>query len=245
MKLRNRAPRGTVAMLVALTAALGVAACGSNSNNTSSKTTSKNASATTTKSGSGKSTSRAAFTTCLKQHGVTLPTRPPGGGFGAGTGTTATPPTGTTATPPTGTTSHRRLPGGGFFGGRGAAGGGFAAGNSKFAKAFKACGSKLGSGAGYFGRGRFPGGGGFARGGGPRAGQVHFAAVALKEFVACVRKNGYAAMPEPNKSGKFPRSVEKNAKFQAASVKCVRVLRPSIHAQGQSTTSTSSSAASA
>jgi hypothetical protein len=217
-------------MLVALTAALGVAACGSSSNNTSSKTTSKSASTTTTKSGSANSASRTAFTACLKQHGVTLPAHGPGGfGGGTGTGTTATPPSGTS------TTRHRFGPGGGG----GFSGGGFAAGNSKFAKAFRACGSKLGSGAGNYARGRFP------VGGGPRAGRVHFATAALKAFVACVRKNGYAAMPEPNKSGKFPPSVEKNAKFQAASVKCVSVLRPGIHAQGQSTTSTSSSAASA
>ena len=240
MRPRNRAPRGAVAMLVALTAALGVAACGSSSNNTTSKTKSTNASATTTKSGSGGSTSRTAFTACLKQHGVTLPARRSGGGFGTGTGTNAA--------PPTGTTSHRRLPGGGFFGG-GAAGGGFAGRNSKFAKAFKACGSKLGSaGAGYFGRGRFPGGGGFAGGGSPRAGRAHFATTALKAFVTCVRKNGYAAMPEPNTSGKgstFPKSVDKNAKFLAASRKCVSILQSGIHAPGQSTTSTSSTAASA
>ncbi len=230
MKLRNGAPRGAVAMLVAVTAALGVAACGS-SNNTSKKTTSTNASATTTTGAS-----RAAFTACLKQHGVTLPKGRTGGfgpgGFGSGTGTNAA--------PPTGTTSHRRFPGGGFFGG-GAAGRGFAGGNSKFAKALRACGSKLGSGAGFFGRGRFPGAGAA----GQRTGRFHFAATALKAFVTCVRKNGYAAMPEPNASGRFPLSVEKNAKFQAASRKCVSILQSGIHAPGQSTTSTSSSAASA
>lgn len=235
MKLRSRAPRGAVALLVALTAALGVAACGSSSNNTNTKTTSKNASATTTKNGSGTSASRAAFTTCLKQHGVTLPKGRAGGfgpgGFGSGTRTNTA--------PPTGTTSHRGYGGGGFFGGSGAAGRGFAGRNSKFAKAFRACGSKLGSGAGFFGRGRIPGGGGAA------AGRVHFATAALKAFVTCVRKNGYAAMPEPNASGKFPLSVEKNAKFQAASRKCVSVLQSGIHAPGQSTTSTSPSAASA
>jgi hypothetical protein len=234
MKLTNRAPRGAVVTLVALIAALGVAACGSSSNNSS-----KNASVTTTtKSGSGKSTSQTALTTCLKQHGVTLPKRRPGAGFGGGTGTNTAPPTGTTA--------HGGPGSGGIFGGGGAPGGGFASGNSKFAKAFEACRSKLGSGAGSFG-------GGFGRSGfrgGARGGPVHaqFSTAALKSFAACVRKNGYKAMPEPNTSGKgavLPSSVEKNAKFQAASRKCVSILQSGIHARGQSTTSTSSSTASA
>jgi hypothetical protein len=231
MKLRKRAPRGAVAMLVALTAALGVAACGSSTNNGTTKTTSKNGSATTTKSGSGKGTSQTAFATCLKQHGVTLPKRPAGGfrgGVGGRTGTNAAPPSGTS------TTGRRFGPGGGG----GFAGGGFAGGNSKFAKALKACGSKLGSQAGRFGGQGFPGGA-------PRRGQPQFTTAKLKAFVTCVRKNGYAAMPEPNTSGKFPSSVQKNAKFQAASQKCVSILQSGIHAQGQSTTSGSSSAASA
>ena len=127
-------------------------------------------------------------------------------------------------------------------------GGGFAGGNSKFAKAFKACGSKLGSAASNYARGRFPGGGRLPGGGGfggPRRGQFHFSTAALKSFVTCIRKNGFATMPEPNASGKFPRSVEKNAKFQTANAKCESILRTGIHARGQSTTSTSSSTASA
>jgi hypothetical protein len=241
MKLRKRAPRGAVAMLVSLTAALGVAACGSSTNNGTTNTTGKNASATTTKSGSGNGTSQTAFATCLKQHGVTLPKRPAGGfrgGVGGRTGTNASPPSGTS------TTGRRFGPGGGggFAGGGGGFLGGGAGGNSKLAKALKACGSKLGSRAGRFGGQGFPGGGGSA---GPRRGQVPFTTAELKAFVTCVRKNGYAAMPEPNTSGKFPSSVQKNAKFQAASRKCVSILQSGIHAKGQSTTSTSSSAASA
>ena len=150
--------------------------------------------------------------------------------------------TGTNAAPPT---RHHVAPAASPAAGSSAGAqraGGFAGGNSKFAKAFRACGSKLGSGAGFFGRGRFPGGRRGRPGGRPRS---HFATTALKAFVTCVRKNGYAAMPEPNASGRFPLSVEKNAKFQAASRKCVSILQSGIHAPGQSTTSTSSSAASA
>jgi hypothetical protein len=55
----------------------------------------------------------------------------------------------------------------------------------------------------------------------------HFTTAALKSYVACIRKNGYAAMPEPKASSTgsfFPASVEKNAKFQAANKKCESVL---------------------
>jgi hypothetical protein len=111
-------------------------------------------------------------------------------------------------------------PRGGFPGG----GAGFAGGNSKSAKALQACRSKLGSSG--FG-GRFGAGRGGAGGAGAGNSRPQFTTAALKSYVACIRKNGYAAMPQPKASGTgsfFPVSVEKNAKFQAANKKCESVL---------------------
>ena len=218
-------------LLLTLVAALCIAACGGSNAASSSKSassssksaSSKNTAATTT---TGKGSGRSAFIACLRQHGVTLPRGR--GRFGArsGTSTTGPPPAaapggGFNGTPPAGAPPTG---GGGEFFGRGNPRG-FLAGNSKLAKAFRACGSKLG--AGRFGPGRFGGpGGAHARPG--------FSAAALKSYVACVRRNGYPQMPEPNTSGRapvFPSSVAKNARFQAASAKCVSILRQDFRAR--------------
>jgi hypothetical protein len=240
MKLRGRSPRVTLAVLAALLAALLVSACGgsSGSGGSSKSASSRNAAATTTNSSTSKTASaaRTAFTTCLKQHGVTAASGF-GGGFGGrrnrtGTGTIPK----ITANGTNTTQSGSGAPGGGFPGGGGAGGAangapngggfpgggggaGFAGGNSKFAKAFQACRSKLGNAG--FGAGRFQGrpGAGTAR--------PHFSTTALKSYVSCIRKNGYAAMPEPKAGASgsfFPASVEKNAKFQAANKKCESIL---------------------
>jgi hypothetical protein len=116
------------------------AACGSaSSSSTTTATTTASAAAGGGASGGANPARRAALTACLKQHGVTLPARPPGAPGGAtGTGTTGTGTTGTTTTP-----------GRGFFGG-----GGFA-NNPKLRAAFQACGARFGFGAGGRGfRGR-------------------------------------------------------------------------------------------
>lgn len=219
MKLTIRTSRGPVVILVALLAALLIAACGGSSN--SGGSSSKNASKTTTTGTSAKSASasRTALAACLKSQGLTIGTRGPGfggfGGFHHGTSTTGTPPGGAGGgTPPSGAA------GGGFPGG---GAGGFAGRNSKFAKAIAACDKKLGikPGAG-FGAGRFHGGGAGGSGFTP-----HFSTATLKSYVACIRKNGYAAMPEPkaSKTGSFfPKSVESNAQFKAANKKCESVL---------------------
>lgn len=256
----NRNARGTVALLVAVLAALAVTACGSSGSG--GNAASKNAASTTT-TGKRASAAQAAFTACLKQHGVKLSGR--AGGFGFGPGAAAngkrpngngTPPTG--ATPSTGTT-----PQGGLFGG----GAGFGARNSKFAKAFAACRSKLGKAG--FGRGGFPGASGRGRFPGPNGGNgapgangasgangggftPRFSSRALKAYVACIRRNGYPSMPEPDTSSKatsvFPSSVTKNAKFQAANGKCESILRRAFRGPGASggsgatTTSTTSGA---
>lgn len=97
--------------------------------------------------------------------------------------------------------------GGGFFGGGGGAGSRF--NNPKFRAAIQACG-------GF--RGGFRGG----------AGRLRLSHTAVNSFVACVRKNGYSQMPNPNFSGGpiFPTSIRTNKQFQAASTKCANLLRP-------------------
>ena len=196
-----------------------VAACGSASS--SSTTTTTAASAASSGAGGGASSSRrTALAACLKQHGVTLPARPPGapgggapGGAppsgGTGTGTTGTGTTGT------GTTGTSTTPGRGFFGG-----GGFA-NNPKLRAAFQACGAKFGFGAGGRGfRGRL-------------------SHTAITKYVTCVRQHGYN-LPNPNFSGKgpvFPANIQNNAKFQAASRACQSLLVPARPAgSGTSTT---------
>jgi hypothetical protein len=95
--------------------------------------------------------------------------------------------------------------GGLFFGGGGGAGRGFA-NNPKLAAAFRACG-----GANF-------------RGGQRRFQPSHRA---INNFVACVRKHGFAAMPSPNFSGQgpvFPASIRTNKQFVAASRSCANLL---------------------
>jgi hypothetical protein len=199
-------------ILTALAASLVIAACGGSSNS-GKTTTSKSAAATSTSKGA---TSRTAFTTCLKQHGVTSK------GFGGGTRTTGAPPAG--------------AGGGGFPGG----GGGFAGGNSKFAKAMQACRSKLGSSG--FGPGR-PGSSAGARHFTPHFSSTElksYVSCIRKNGYPSMPE------PDTSKGAKsvFPVSVEKNAEFQAASKKCQSVLfkasRGAI-APGHSTVTTSSS----
>jgi hypothetical protein len=116
-------------LLTLVVLALGglIAGCGSASNSSSTTTSRTTASAAAGGAGGPNASRRAALTACLKQHGVTLPARPPGAG-----GRTGTTPNGTGTTP-------RR----GFFGG----GGGFA-NNPKLRAAFQACGARFGFGGG-------------------------------------------------------------------------------------------------
>jgi len=243
--------------LLAVAAAICIAACGGSSNAAS---TTKAKASTTTTSTTSKANGFAALRTCLSKHGVTLPSGTGRGGAGGGffgrrgthTGTTGTgtPPAGGTGTTPAG-----GAPGGGG----GFAGGGFAGGaNSKYAKAFKACGGKLGGfgGGGFRGGagGGYPGGAGGGYPGGAGAGHFRpsFSKATLTAFVACVRKNGYAAMPEAKKTstgGFFPASIEKNADFLKASAKCDSILQKSFRGvnpggPNQSATTTTSSSSS-
>lgn len=250
MRITRPRPRGAIAVLAALLAAMVVSACGSSSasggSGSSSKTASKNASVTTTTSttaGTG-TAARTAFTTCLKAHGVRL-SRSSFGGFGGrgrgrGAGTVPKVPANGTSTSssgpgvPSGGAPSGGAPSGGAPSG-GPPSGGFpgagslAGGNSKFAKAFQACRSKLGSSG--FG-GRFGAGAGGARPGGAGGNfRPRFTIAALKSYVACIRRNGYAAMPEPKASSTgsfFPASIEKEAKFLAANKKCESVLLKAV-----------------
>ena len=189
--------------LVTLVAGGALAACGSSSSS-SSTTASASASASTSGAAAGGaagSARRGQLVSCLKAHGVTLPSRPAGappagGGTGTGTGT------GTTTTP-------RR----GFL-----FGGGGANITPAMRAAFQACGARFGFGAG----------------GGAFRGRISH--TAINNFVTCVKQHGYN-LPAPNFSGKgaiFPRNIETNAKFQAASRACQHLLIPARPSGGPS-----------
>ena len=115
----------TLIVTAALVAAC-VAACGSS---TTTSTTSA-AAASGSAASSTSNANRTKLVSCLKAHGVTLPSRPPGAGR---------PPSGS------GSGSNRRP--GFFFGGGGGARGRFA-NNPKLQAAFKACGGGRGFGGG-------------------------------------------------------------------------------------------------
>jgi hypothetical protein len=220
LKLIGKAPSGALAVL-ALGVLIGACGSASSSSSTSTASTAANGGTGTASAGGGAAGAnparRAALTACLKQHGVTLPSRPAGappGGSGTGTGGGGT---GTgTGTNGTGTTPGRRF----FFGG-----GGFAA-NPKVRSALQACGAKFG----------------FRGGAGARARLSH---TVITKFVTCVRQHGYN-LPNPNFSGKgpiFPASIQTNPKFQAASRACQNLLVPTRPPGGSSGgTSTTSGA---
>ena len=98
-----------------------IAGCGSSSSSSASTTSSTTASAAA--GGAPNAARRAALAACLKEHGVSLPARPPGAGDGQ---------------PPRSGTTPRR----GFFGG-----GGFE-NNPRLRAALQACGARFGFGGG-------------------------------------------------------------------------------------------------
>jgi hypothetical protein len=220
LKLIANAPRGALSVAVVLALGGLIAACGSASS--SSGTASATSSTSTTASaaaGGPNSGRRAALVACLKQHGVTLPSRPAGAPPGGAAPGGAPPASGGSNGTGTGTTGTGTTPRGGFFGG----GGGFAS-NPKLRAAFQACGAKFG----------FRGGGRGFRGRLSRAN--------ITKYVTCVRQHGYN-LPNPNFSGKgpiFPANIQSNKKFQTASRACQNLLvppRPSGSGSGTSTTS--------
>ncbi|HSC02149.1 MAG TPA: hypothetical protein VLC49_02490 [Solirubrobacteraceae bacterium] len=184
-------------ILAVVVLALGglIAACGSSS--TSSNTTTGSTTASAAAGGAPNASRRAALVACLKQHGVTLPARPPGarggppgsgssGGSGTGTGTTGT-----------GTTPRR-----GFFGG----GGGFAA-NPKLRAAFQACGARFGSGGGR----RF---------------RLSRTAITRYVTCVRQHGYDLPSPNFSGKGPVFPSNIRGNAKFQAASRACQNLLAP-------------------
>lgn len=201
MKLIDKAPRGALYVFVALALGCMIAACGSSSSSTTSGSSGSSTSTTASAAAGGggpNSTRRAALVACLKQHGVTLPSRPagapPGGAPGSGGSSGSGTGTGT------GTTSRR-----GFFGG-----GGAFANNPKMQAAFKACGANFG----------------FRGGGGRFAGRLSH--TVITKYVACVRQHGYnLPTPNFSGKGSiFPANIRTNAKFQAASRACQSILVP-------------------
>lgn len=207
MQFVRKVPVPILAVVAAL--ALALAACGGGG--------SASASSTTTTTTPGRGFRNAAFTSCLKQHGVTLPA----GSFGGRR--------------PNGASGASGASGGGGrqFGGGGGGGGGFFGGGgpaisipgvsaSKVQAAFSACRSTLPSG------GRF-GGGGFG-GANPAA---------LQAYLSCLRDHGVTVPTTtsgttPGRSGSVLRAVRNSPKFAAANKTC-QVLLPTF---GATTTTT-------
>ena len=209
----RRTPRGALLTIVALTVGGLMAGCGSASS--SSSTSSASAAATssgTTTSGSttgssGVSARRTQLVACLKQHGVTLPSRPAGAPPGGGTGT------GTTRTPGNG-----GPPGGGFFGGGGGGSGRFA-NNPKLQAAFKACGANFG-----FRRGNF-------------AGRISHTTITKYVDCVRQHGYNLPNPNFSGKGSVFPSNIRTNPKFVAASKACQSILVPPRPSGGTSTNS--------
>jgi hypothetical protein len=131
LSIIKNAPGRAGLVLGVLAVSCAITACGSSSSvSTSTTASAPRPTAASASSSSNRTARRAALVACLKQHGVTLPGRPPGSGSGAGAAPGAARGFGF---------------GGGFFGG-----GGFR--NSKFAAAFRACGAQFGLRGGRPGR---------------------------------------------------------------------------------------------
>jgi hypothetical protein len=142
LKVIGKSPRAARYALIVLVLGGLVAACGSaSSSSTSGSAATSGTTTSAAASGAGgglraNPARRAALVACLKQHGVTLPARPPGSAGGAGG------PGG----PSGGTGTARGTPGRGLFGG-----GGAFANDPKLRAALQACGAQLG----FRGRGAF------------------------------------------------------------------------------------------
>lgn len=229
------ASRRALAGAIALTAAFALAACGSSGGSKPPASANAGTPSSAATGASGFAARRVALETCLRQHGVSIPSGPGSGGFGGGPRFGASGrfgPTGRLG--PTGASGRRGLFGFGASGrfgptGRfGATGGsgprGFLGGNAKSAAAFRACAADLGGG--------FAGAGGFARpGGAPGIFHASSAAdrAAVNSYVACVREHGFS-LPAPNFTGKGPvfnttRVNTRSPKFIAASGACQSLLR--------------------
>jgi hypothetical protein len=207
-----RARRLSAMALTAALAAVCLAACGSSSSTGSSSSSSSSAAASGTAS-RGSGANRTKLVACLKAHGVTLPTRPPGAA-GTQSGAGGAPPAGGSGAG--GGQGRRR----GLFGGAGAGAGGFA-NNPKLRAAFQACG-----GGRVVGARRFT--------------PNH---AAITKFVACVKQHGYnlPAPNFSGKGPIFPAKIETSKTFQTASRACASDLRPAGGGPGPGGASSSGS----
>jgi hypothetical protein len=187
-----------LAVAAALTAVC-LAACGSSSSSTS---TSSSAAAASSTASRGSGFDRTKLTACLKAHGVTLPTRPPGAGTGGGAG--GAPPAGGGGA---GSGQGRR----GLFGGGGAGAGGFA-NNPKLRAAFQACG-----GGRSFGARRFT----------PNHAAVTKFVACVKQHGYNLPAPNFSG-----KGPIFPAKIEANKTFQTASRACASDLRPAAGGPG-------------
>ena len=195
-------------ILTVVVLALGglIAACGSSSSTTTSSTTASAAAGGA--GGAPNASRRAALVACLKQHGVTLPARPPGAGGGTPPGPGAPGGSGTS----TGTTGTGTAPRRGFLGG-----GGLAA-NPNLRAAFQACGARL----------RFGGG---------RRFRLSRTAI-TKYVTCVRQHGYNLPSPNFSGNGPvFPSNIRSNAKFQAASRACQSLLAPPRSGSSTSTTS--------
>jgi hypothetical protein len=181
-----------------------ITACGSSSSSTNTTTSSTTASAAA--GGAPNASRRAALTACLKQHGVTLPARPPGAAGGPPPGSGGSSGSGTNGT---GTTPRR-----GFFGRGGLAN------NPKLRAALQACGARFGFGAGPQ---RF-------------RGRLSRAAITKYVTCVRQHGYNLPSPNFSGKGPVFPTNIRSNAKFQAASRACQSLLAPPRPAGSTSTT---------
>jgi hypothetical protein len=199
-KERNRKmKRTTMGMALALVlGALVLAGCGGSSGGDSTETS------TTASAGSGNGAFAisAEAKACLKEKGVELP---------EGKGGQGGPPEG--GEPPA---AGGKVEGGEMPEGGPPAGGTGGEESEEMKKAFEECGVETPE---------FKGGPGGTTGG-PNMNSAAFKKQ-VKEYVACVRENGYE-LPEPNFSGEgpvFEKSESESAAFKKASAKCSSLLR--------------------
>jgi hypothetical protein len=195
---RAAAARSSLVLLLVGVVPLILSACGGSAASGSSTSTTK------------PKASEAAYTSCLKQHGVTLPNfnRGSGGAPAGGTRPTFTPGSGS------------------FPGGAPGSGGGFFQNNPKFQKAATACKSLRPSG-GF--------GGGFGRAGGAGG----FNSTAFAAYRNCLKLHG-VTLPTPGAKpavGSTPSTTfnQSSPAFQAATQACA-ALRPT--GTGSTTTTT-------
>jgi hypothetical protein len=187
--------------LIAVTAAasLTLAACGSSSATSATGTRAAGSSTTGTAGAATRRGMTAQAQACLKQQGVTVPSRP-AGADGAG------------GPPQNGSGRPAGAPEGGGGGGFGATM--TDAQRAKLQAAMKTCGVSFGAGRG-------------APYGGPRPNTDSAAyRAAVTKYTACVRTHGYD-LPDPDFSGDgpiFAAKIQQDATFQAASKQCQSLL---------------------